>query len=169
MNWFISRVLKCISWSFCIRFVAYPDDTDRLVDFIDSSSMIIFIVRHLENLNNYASLAKYYTYLYIDLFHTIFTSSNSNWPFPESWILVRGLPRIGFMILVYIIRYIFRTLTASQGPNYLNQFLIKFRLLMKNRIGNTRLRHKINRYLNTERDRKRVCGWDKLNERNYYI
>ena len=53
--------------------------------------------------------------------------------------------------------------------NGLSQFLIKFSLLMKLWIGNTRLRHKINRYLNTERDRKRVCGWDKVNERNYYI
>ena len=120
----------------------------------------------LENLNNYASLAKYYSYLYIDLFHTIFTSSNSNWPFPESWILVRGVPRIGSILLVVVFTDIFYGLQKFNGSN---QFLVKFSMLMKVWIGNTRLRHKINRYLNTERDRKRVCGWDKLNERNYYI
>ena len=63
----------------------------------------------LEILNNYASLTKYYSYLkylYIDLFHTIFTSSNSNWPFPESWILVprilHSLLSISYIIFAYV-------------------------------------------------------------------
>ena len=116
----------------------------------------------LENLNNYASLAKYFSYLYIDLFHTIFTSSNSNWPFPESWILVRGLPRIASILLVVVLQIYFIKSLMDRISFWLS-------MLMKVWIGNTRLRHKINRYLNTERDRKRVCGWDKLNERNYYI
>ena len=116
----------------------------------------------LENLNNYASLAKYFSYLYIDLFHTIFTSSNSNWPFPESWILVRGLPRIASILLVLVLQIYFIKSLMDRISFWLS-------MLMKVWIGNTRLRHKINRYLNTERDRKRVCGWDKLNERNYYI